>query len=318
MDIRDIDLNLLVALDAMLRLRSVTRAADAIGLSQPAMSAALGRLRQLFGDPLFVRAGSTMQPTPRGEELAEPVQRVMSTLRDDILPRSGFDPGTTDRVFTLVTPDIGEVNFLPRLLQRLRQDAPGASLHAIAQPRDAAAPTLASGGADLALGYFPDLQRAGFYQQKLFDNPHVCLLSADHPAASRPLTRERYLDLPHAVVRPDGREHVFEQFMQKQGIQRRVLLEVSHFMSLLPLIESSDLIATVPRDLAMVCVAYGKLVMRDVPLPAPTISVYQFWHRRYHQDPASVWLRHLVAATLGWEAQSRPSPNRATSPQPAR
>lgn len=303
MDVRDLDLNLLVALDAMIQHRSVTRAADAMGLSQPAMSAALARLRRVLGDPLFVRAGSQMQPTPRGLELAAPLQRIMSTLKDEILQRSGFDPVRTERLFTVLTPDIGEVNFLPKLLQRLRHEAPRAGLRAVSQPRLAAAEALESGAADLALGYFPDLHKAGFFQQKLFDNRHVCLMRAGHPASQQRLTLKRYLGLSHAVVRPDGREHVFEQFLQQQGIQRHVLLEVSHFMSLLPLIESSDLIATVPNDLAAVCVAHGKLVSHEVPLKAPTIPVHQFWHRRYHRDPGNQWLRHLVASTLGWSAQ---------------
>lgn len=303
MDLRKLDLNLLIALDAMIQHRSVTRAAEAIGLSQPAMSAALSRLRQALDDPLFVRTGSEMQATPRGLELAAPVQRIMSTLRNEVLQRTGFDPARTERVFTVVTPDIGEVNFLPRLLQGLRQEAPHACLRAIAQPRQAAASALENGTADLALGYFPDLHKPGFFQQKLFDNRHVCMLRADHPAASQALTLQRYLELSHAVVRPDGREHVFEQFLQQQGVQRHVLLEVSHFMSLLPLIEHSDLIATVPHDLASLCVNYGRLAIREVPLQAPTIPVHQFWHRRFHHDPAHQWLRQLVANTLGWSAQ---------------
>lgn len=316
MDIRDLDLNLLLALDAMIRHRSVTRAAEAIGLSQPAMSAALGRLRQALGDPLFVRAGNEMQPTPRGLELAEPVQRIMNTLRNEVLQRSGFEPAYTERLFTIITPDIGEVNFLPRLLQRLRREAPHARLRAISQPRQAAAEALESGAADLALGYFPDLHRPCFFQQKLFDNRHVCLLRADHPVAGQRLTLKRYLELSHAVVRPDGREHVFEQFLQQQGLQRHVLLEVSHFMSLLPLIETTDLIATVPHDLAALCMNYGRLLTREVPLKTPTIPVHQFWHRRYHRDPGHQWLRQLVADTLGWAAQDDASNTALTvSPQ---
>jgi DNA-binding transcriptional LysR family regulator len=294
MDMKAIDLNLLVVFDAMVTQRSVTRAGEAIGLSQPAMSAAVARLRTLFDDALFVRSGAEMKPTPRALELAEPVRRVIDTVRTDILQRSGFDPATTERTFTIITPDIGEINFVPRLLARFAQEAPSAHLRAVARPRLAAAEGLESGSAELAVGYFPDLQKAGFYQQKLFDNPHVCIVRRDHPTIGQRLTMKEYLAASHAVVRPDGREHVFEQFIQQRGLQRRVAVELSHFMSLLPVIEGSDMIATVPRDLADVCLRYGALRIVEPPVKSPVIAVHQFWHARFHKDPAIVWLRGVV------------------------
>ena len=298
MDVRGIDLNLLVVFAAMVEHRSVTRAGEAIGLSQPAMSAAVARLRTLFDDALFVRSGAEMKPTPRALEVAEPVRRVIETVRTDILQRTQFDPATTERTFTLLTPDIGEINFVPRLLARLATLAPHANLRALARPRPAAAEGLESGEADLAIGYFPDLHRAGFFQQKLFDNPHVCIVRAGHPTIGPRLTLKSYLAASHAVVRPDGREHVFEQFMQQRGLRRRVLVELSHFMSLLPVIESSDLIATVPRDLAEVCRRYADLRIVEPPIKAPVVAVHQFWHLRFHKDPANVWLRGVVRSQL--------------------
>jgi DNA-binding transcriptional LysR family regulator len=296
--VRAVDLNLLVVFAAMVEHRSVTRAGEAIGLSQPAMSAAVARLRALFDDALFVRSGAEMKPTPRALEVAEPVRRVIETVRTDILQRAQFDPATTERTFTLLTPDIGEINFMPRLLERLGAVAPHASLRALARPRPAAAEGLESGEADLAVGYFPDLHRAGFFQQKLFDNPHVCIVRAGHPTIGKRLTLKAYLAASHAVVRPDGREHVFEQFMQQRGLRRRVLVELSHFMSLLPVIERSDLVATVPRDLAEVCRRYADLRIIEPPVKAPVVAVHQFWHLRFHKDPANVWLRDLVRSQL--------------------
>ncbi len=294
MDMKAIDLNLLVVFDSMVEWRSVTRAGEAIGLSQPAMSAAVARLRTLFDDALFVRSGAEMKPTPRALELAEPVRRVIDTVRSDILQRSGFDPATTERTFTIITPDIGEINFVPQLLARFAQEAPGARLRAASRPRLAAAEGLESGSAELAVGYFPDLQKAGFYQQKLFDNPHVCIVRSAHPTIGQRLTLKEYLAASHAIVRPDGREHVFEQFIQQRGLQRRVLVELSHFMSLLPVIEGSDMIATVPRDLADVCRRYGDVRIVEPPIKSPVIAVHQFWHARFHKDPAIVWLRGIV------------------------
>jgi DNA-binding transcriptional LysR family regulator len=293
MDLKAVDLNLLVVFDALVEHRGVTRAGEAIGLSQPAMSAALSRLRVLFGDPLFVRSGAEMKATPRALELAGPVRRVTELIRTEVLQRSGFEPAGSQRTFTIVTPDIGEVNFLPRLLARFEKEAPLASLRTVARPREAAAEALESGEADLAVGYFPDLQRAGFFLQKLFDNPHVCLVRKAHPAADA-LTLEAYLAASHAVVRPGGREHVFEQFLTQQGLRRRVVVELSHYMSLLPIVEQSDLIATVPLDLADVCVRHGALRIVEAPVQAPVISVHQFWHARYHKDLASLWLRGVL------------------------
>jgi DNA-binding transcriptional LysR family regulator len=299
MDIASVDLNLLVVFDAMISHRSVTRAGQALALSQPAMSAAVARLRALLDDPLFVRSGAEMKPTSRALELAEPVRRVLDVVRTDVLRRSHFDPATTTRTFALLMPDIGEVNFLPALIERFARDAPGARLRALAQPRAAAADALEAGTADLAIGYFPDLQRAGFYQQKLFDNPHVCLLRRAHPAAGKRLALKDYLAAAHAVVRPEGREHVFEQFMQQRGLRRTIAVELSHFMSLLPVLERSDLIATVPRDLADVCVRYGTLRMVEAPVKSPSIAVHQFWHTLAHKDPANAWLRGVVRSLFG-------------------
>jgi DNA-binding transcriptional LysR family regulator len=294
MDMKGIDLNLLVVFDAMVEHRSVTRAGEAIGLSQPAMSAAVARLRTLFGDALFVRSGPEMKSTPRALELAAPVRRVIETVRGEILQRSSFDPATTERTFTIITPDIGEINFVPKLLTRLAQEAPAAHLRAVAKPRPAAAEGLESGEAELAVGYFPDLQKAGFFQQKLFDNPHVCIVRRRHPVIGARITLKEYLAASHAVVRPDGREHVFEQFLQQRGLQRRVLVELSHFMSLLPVIEGSDLIATVPRDLADVCQRYADVRIVEPPIKSPVIAVHQFWHLRFHKDPANMWLRGVI------------------------
>ena len=294
MDLRGIDLNLLVVFQALAEHRSVTRAAEAMGLSQPATSAALARLRGLLGDPLFVKAGLEMRPTPRAAQLMAPVRQVLETVRSEILQTRAFDPTTTERTFTVLTPDIGEINFLPRMLGRMAHEAPGANLKALSMPPHSAADALESGAAELAVGYYPDLHKAGFFQQRLFRNEHVCIVRRGHPAIGERVTLEQFLAASHAVVRPEGREHVFEQFLQAKGLQRRVRLEVSHFMSLLPIINGSDLVATVPRDLAEVCVRHGDIRLVDTPMKSPVIDVHQFWHRRFHKDAAHGWLRGLV------------------------
>jgi DNA-binding transcriptional LysR family regulator len=295
MDIRSVDLNLLLVFDAMIEHRSVTRAAEAIGLSQPAMSAAVARLRRLFDDALFVRSGAQMRPTPLAASLGPAVRRVVDTVRNEILQSHSFDPATSERTFTIITPDIGEINFLPKIVALFAAQAPMLNLRTLAMPRHAAAEALETGEAELAVGYYPDLHKAGFFQQRLFKNSFVCILRNDHPSVGDQITLKQYLDLPHAAVRP-GREHLFEAYLQKKGLKRRVMLETSHFMSLLPIIESSDLIATVPSDLADMCVRHARIRIVAVPLKTPVIEVHQFWHRRFHKDTANIWLRGLVHA----------------------
>lgn len=297
MDLRKVDLNLLVVFNAMVEHEGVTRAGEAIGLSQPAMSAAVARLRTLFDDPLFVKVGTRMQATARAQALAVPVHTVMEMLKRDILQPSGFDPASSERTFTVITPDLGEIHFLPPLLSRFAQVAPHLRLIAVSRPRATAGEALASGSADLAIGYFPDLRGSTFFQQKLFDNRLVCVMRRDHPLVSKgTLSLKTYLSLQHVIVHPDGREHLYEEHLRKRGLQREVVLELSHFMSLLPIIESTDLVATVPRDFADICHRYTQSLTLACPIASPAIPIHQFWHRRVHKDAASIWLRGLVAA----------------------
>ncbi len=294
MDIRSLDLNLLVVFDAMLHHQSVSKAAEAIKLSQPAMSAAISRLRTLFDDPLFVRTKAGMEPTPKAKALSTSVRLVVQTIQTDILLPKKFTPTNSDRTFTLVTPDIAEVNFLPRLIAELAHQSPLINLKTLAMPREAAADSLASGEAEMAIGYFPDLHKAGFFQQKLISSSHVCLLRKKHPIVGEKITSTQFMQAPHAVVRPDGREHVFEQFLQSKNIKRRVVVELSHFMSLLPIIETSDLIATVPKDLADFFVKHGDVRYIPTPMKSPVIDVHLFWHQRFQKDPAHIWLRQVI------------------------
>lgn len=294
MDIRSVDLNLLVVFDAMVEHRSVTRAAEALSLSQPAMSAAVARLRALFDDPLFVRAGAEMRPTPRATELSASVRQVVRTIKSEILQRPVFNPAVSSRTFSLLMPDIAEVNFLPRILASLASAAPHTNVKTLAMPRHAAAESLESGAAELALGYFPDLHKAGFFQQRLIRNSHVCLVRKEHPTIKSRISMPQFLAASHAVVKPDGREHVFEQFLQEKGLKRRVLVELSHFTSLLPIVESSDVIATVPKDMAEFCVKHGQVRYVETPMKSPVIDVHLFWHRRFQKDPAHTWLRGAI------------------------
>lgn len=291
MDVRSVDLNLLVVLDALARHRSVSRAAESIGLSQPATSAALARLRRLFDDPLYLRIGARMAPTPRAGALEPAVRRVIESIDAEILRPAPFDPLASDRTFTVLTPDIGEVAFLPGVLRRLREHRATVRLRAMSMPPKAAAEALESGAADLAVGFFPDLQKAGYFRQGLFRTSYVCIACARNASIGRRPGVERYLAARHVVVRPDGREHSFDRFLDAAGHRRQVALELSHYLSLLAILPGTDLLATVPEDIATV--AERHVALRRVPLPfrAPVIHVQLFWHRRMQHDAGHRWLR---------------------------
>lgn len=294
MDITKADLNLLVVFDAMLVHQSVTRAGNAIGLSQPAMSAAVAKLRALFNDPLFVRTSSGMSPTALAAELAGPVHQVLDTVKSDILQKSSFNPARTERGFGLITPDIGEFALLPRIFTRLAIEAPYAKLRATSMPATATAQALEAGASDLAVGYFPDLTGAGFYQQRLFRNAYICMVRANHPHIRGRLSLKQFVEGAHAVVRPEGRSHIFEVFLQQRGIVRDVRLDIAHFTSLLAIIIESDLIATVPLDIGVAFARLAKIKLLDPPIKPPAFDVKQYWHRRFNKDPANIWLRRTV------------------------
>jgi DNA-binding transcriptional LysR family regulator len=221
------------------------------------------------------------------------VHRVVEAIQAEILQPAGFDPARADRGFTLLPPDIGEVAVLPGVLRRLRQEAPQVRLQAVAKPREAAAQALETGEADLAVGFFPDLQKAGYFQQALFKTSYSCIACARNAAAGSRMTLRQYLAARHIVVRPDGREHFLDRFLEDKGWQRHVTLELSHFMSLLALLPGSDLIATVPDDIATVVGRHVPLKRIELPFKPPQIQVQQFWHRRMQDDPANRWLRGL-------------------------
>jgi DNA-binding transcriptional LysR family regulator len=292
----ELDLNLLRVLAAIEEKRSVSAAAVLLQRSQPSVSAALARLREFFDDPLFVRSGNTMQPTPRVTEVMGPVREVLSRIGMEIVAAPVFDPATSQQPVVLALSDVGEVVFLPRVLQELRRVAPRISLRSVSLPAEELARGLEAGAIDLALGYFPNLTQHNFFQQTLFSDTFTCLLRADHPVKSARLSLKQFLQLDHAVVRAESRtEEVIERFLVRRRIQRRVVLTTPHFASIPPVIEQSDLIVTVPEPLARYFAGVSKrLRIVKPPFEAPRIDLRQFWHRKFHHDARSRWLRTLM------------------------
>jgi len=296
MDIRKVDLNLLVVFDLLLRLRSVSRAAEALGMSQPAMSLALRKLRTAFGDPLFVRGSRGVSPTPRAEQLAVPVQHVLDQIKNDVLRQPSFDPATTDRTFTFNMADVGELVFLPRLYAHLKAVAPGANIRTVSTPPGELVEAMQSGEVDLAVGYFPGLQGAAIYQQRLFSHSFVCILRKDHPLSGGQITKKQFLEAQHAVVHQEGKSHeLFEEALAAQGLRRRIVLSIPHFLAIPLVIAESDLIVTVPYAIGVSFAKMANLKLLRPPIEVGPAEVKQHWHARFHHDQVSRWIRGVVA-----------------------
>jgi len=297
-----LDLNLLPVLVTLAEHRSVSAAARQLGMSQPAVSSALARLRASLADPLFVRTARGMEPTPRALALLPPTRTALGIVDSEIVPAQGFDPAISEKKITLALSDIGEMVFLPKILQRLQAEAPGMTVRSVTLPVAQLERGLELGEIDLAIGYFPDLKGNNFFQQRLFSHGFVCLLRSAHPIKSAKLTAKQFMALGHAVVNAEGRsQEVFERFLQKQGIRRRVVLNTPHFMSLPAIVSQSDLVATVPLAVGVWFSSTARVRMARPPFPVPRFDLKQHWHRRCNADPQSRWLRTLVYSLFNEE-----------------
>lgn len=300
MNLSSVDLNLLVAFDVLYKEGSVSVAARRLELSQPAMSNALGRLRKLFDDPLFIRSGSRMQPTPYAELLAQPISRACELLDQALRSERAFDPATSSRkLFTLYVSEVGELVFLPRILQALQTEAPRIDVKVSRVPMHGAYEAMAAGDVDLAIGIFPGLI-SGFYQQLLYEDYYVCLAREQHRSVRGSLSLAQYCELSHAVVADTGTGHdtVMEQVLTKNKLQRRIGVTVPHFLVLPRIVQETELIATVPSRMVKALPAQSSLQWLEPPVAIPKMQIRQYWHERFHKDPASLWLRRLVLTLL--------------------
>lgn len=292
----DLDLNLLRVLVALDEKRSVSAAALQLHRSQPAVSVALGKLRAFFDDPLFVRSGNNMQPTPRAMTLIDAARSVLGRIGADIVASSTFDPAAHHQVINIALSDVGEVVFLPAILRELRRSAPNAHVRSISLPAAEVANGLEAGEIDLAIGYFPDLKKHNFFQQTLFADTFASLLRADHPVTAKRLTLRQYLALEHAVVRAESRtEEVIERYLARRKIRRKIVLTTPHFASAPIIVAQSDLIVTIPLPLARYfCSVSASVRAVGLPFSPPSIELKQVWHRKFHHDERNRWLRSMV------------------------
>jgi DNA-binding transcriptional LysR family regulator len=310
MDITEIDLNLLVVFDALLRARSVSRAARQLGMSQPATSFALNRLRKTFGDPLFVRTARGIHPTPFSEAMAAPLEAVIDRIRADLLQQPIFDPATAERAVTFNMQDIGELVFLPQIMDQLSKLAPGLQIRTVNLPASELEPALRKGEVDLAVGFFPELGSAAVYQQRLFTHDFVCIVRGDHPTIGGELTRKQFVEGRHAVVHPAGHMNdSLEAELQQQGLTRQISVRLEHFLAVPTMLERSDLIFTVPYAIGASLARLAAIKLVKPPFKARPRVVRQHWHSRFQHDAANRWLRGVVADLF---MDKRPRSRRST------
>lgn len=294
MELREIDLNLLVVFNELLRLRRVSAVAAALGISQPAISNALNRLRKLLGDELFLRTSKGMVPTPFAENLAEPIGYALGAIHNTLNAQSAFEPAASTRSFTIAMTDIGEIYFLPDLMKRLSKVAPGVAISTVRNHTVNLREEMESGRVDLAIGFMPDL-KAGFFQRRLFRQRYVCIFRKGHPLARQGMTIESFSGAEHVAIVAAGTGHsMVDEVIQRAGVPRQVRLRVPHFVAVGHILQTTDMIAVVPQAYAERTLKPFGLETAACPVKIPDIVINVLWHARNNREPANQWLRQLV------------------------
>lgn len=292
-NISQLDLNLLRLFDAVYRTRSISKAAQQLGLSQPATSQALTRLRVALGDPLFERTSMGVRPTERADRLARSVQAGLAVLEAGLEESADFDPLTSTANIRLHLTDIGEARFLPRLMEALRQRAPRVQLTAQAWPQDTLSESLDNGQLHFAIGFLPNVTETA--QQELIADRYLLLLRAGHPfarlAQSEHVSPERLRELDYVVVRSHA---ATARILQLWGLEHRVRLVTSSFLALPAIVRSTDLAVLMPREIALGFQPPDQYLLVEPGLPLKDFTVSLHWSRRFEQRPMQRWFRHLV------------------------
>ncbi|MFG0532440.1 LysR family transcriptional regulator [Pseudomonas sp. yb_2] len=283
---------LLQLFDVLYQCRSVTRAAEQLGQSQPTISIWLARLREQLNDPLFVRTPGGMAPTPRTDQLIGPCREVLESLRRLTAWEPQFIAATAQRRFRLCVSDASHITLLPSILNHLRSHAPGIRLEA-ARIDGNTESALESGEADLAIGFVPWLG-GGMYQQVLFEQDWVCLSNPQHPRLGDGMSLERYRAEGHVQISFGTGQKLLEAGLARAGIERRIMLELPAFLGLGKIIGTTDLLGTLPRHIGQTLADMHGLQVHDCPFEVEGFTVKQHWHARYHQDNGNRWLREVV------------------------
>lgn len=292
------DLNLLFTFEAIWRERSVTLAADSMGVTQAAVSGSLKRLRAVYGDPLFTLVGKRMEPSPLALRLADRLLGALDAVRETEQTVSHFDAGVAHRTFHIRMRDVGEAVILPQAVARLSALAPHIQLRSLYASTPETFEGLALGKIDMAIGSLPSLER-GFHRLKLYTNQYVCAMRRDHPLAGEELTEAQFEQCEHVLVEHTGSGHRdLERAMLQRGLRKRVKVRLPHFLSAPYFLVHSDLLWSTHAVLAQQMAQYFPLAVKPHPLRVAGVDTFLYWHDRFHRDPANQWLRRFLLETI--------------------
>lgn len=290
------DLNLLYVFEALWRDRSVTAAADRLGLTQAAVSSALKRMRNDHGDKMFTLVGRRMEPTPHATAIAQQLLDALAMIRNTSAEEATFDPATSRRLFTVRTRDIGEVTSFPPLLKKLQEEAPHIKLRTVFKPIDETLSGLASGKIDFAVGFLPSLE-TGIHRRLLFAQHYVCVMRKGHPLADKELTIELFREQQHLLVEYSGSGHqILEKALIDAGARHQIQVRIPQYLSAPHFIIASDMLWCAPAILATTLMPHFALISKPVPLQLPEFDIGLYWHDRYHRDPGNKWLRDFIVS----------------------
>lgn len=291
------DLNLLLHFDAMMSWRSVSRAAEELGITQPAMSAALSRLRRLFNDPLLVRDSGHWHPTPKAEELHASFRPLLDTWRQVSLPRTEFDPATSRRSVSVFATDYLQFAVIARVSGLLIKAAPGVELRVQAARPQLGLDMLENNQVELIMGYFPE-PSVNLRARLLFEEKAVCIVRQHHPCLHGPWNLDAFLQYAHVNMAAHTRffSDRLDKALQAQNRVRRIGLTLSSYLAAPFAVGQSDLIATLPGSVAKALEKQAGTVTLEAPLPLPVLTVSLYWHERHHRDPAHAWVRQFIAS----------------------
>lgn len=298
------DLNLFAVFHAILEMRSVTIAADQFGITQPAMSNALARLRELLGDPLFVSTSSGMQPTPYALQIAAPIADALNGLQNALSQRNDFNPLESEQTYRFHITDMGQINIIPALLERMQTIAPHIKIEVETLSLDKIHDGLENGQINFSLGHLPKLNGRNIRSQKLFQERYVVLMRANHPAA-HPFTQKEFLNAAHAVVTSvGGGHHVVEELLVKK--RARIMARLPNIMAISMTLSRTDLIATIPRRVATELAKTGALKIHALPMTIPDFDVCVFWHERSQRSAANIWMRGQLVELFHLKGDAAP------------
>jgi DNA-binding transcriptional LysR family regulator len=302
------DLNLLPVFLALMDERSVTRAAERLGITQPALSNALTRLRAMLQDPLFIRERYGMQPTQKAMELAPVIGAALASLDEAVLGQQAFDPAKARQLITLAPNSYVEFVLVPAIVARLRERAPGISLRLTPYGADLAETGVVSGVTALALGRFVD-PPDNLVVQHLMDEGLSCIVRADHPQIDRKITRKQYEQLKHVNMLPPGRLRAgLFQVLEREGLRREVAVSVTHFLAIPEVVAVTDYCATLPNQICRRLAHDPRLKVLPTPADLGSFPVEMAWHVRYRHDPAHRWLRALIGEVAQQISGNEPAP----------